>query len=505
MKELRKGVIYTYIGMLVNTIYGFVITPLMLYKLGQVDYSIYQSVVSISGYLMVVNIGTGAAMTRFVTKYRSENDEEAENNYILINIIVTLLLILVVFIIGIIITEQIQNIYPKIIVSDSDFRLAKILCIIVTANVMINFLAGSLDGLLQAYGRVDISKSFSFFKTIMRFIFMYVLLKIGYKAIAVSLVDLTLVILYLFFMVYKLKRNCRFKIKFKKIKVDNFLLKETIMFSGASLLAGLSGQLNNNVDKIILGIYTDSFVVTVYTVATTFYVIFTSVGTCLNGTFLNKITEINFKYGNKELEDFNISIGRFQNLIVGCLFFGYICLGKDFITAWMGAKYLDIYIYALLLIIPNYFVCIGGVQTTILDAKNKKLFQSVMVFVIGIFNVILTTILVKKIGGIGAPIGTMISLILGYNIIANFYLWRRIGLNIWRMYAETLRGFLPVQIIVTVTSLLVNKNIYFSINNIWLKFIIEGISFMLLYLIGVIVFAFNKDEKNMLKKVIKKV
>lgn len=500
-KMIKKGVIYNYIAMAVNTLSGFLLTPFMVSHLGEAEYSIYQLIVSLAGYLTVVNLGTGASMNRFVTAYREEGDRDKVNNYISLNLLVTCLMMIASLAIGTIMTIYIDKWFPNIINSSDNRILAKELCILLTINVAINFLASSFEGLLQSYGRIDLTKKFGVFRLCVRFAFIMTLLALGFGALEITLVDCGIVVIYLIYLLYTLKKYCDYRFFIRKFAIDKPMFKETFAFSIASLLSSLSGQLNNNIDKSVLAIFCTSFEITIYTVATTFYTIFTSIGVSLNSVFLNRMTELECRTSdNREIEKLNIKIGRFQNFIIGMIFWGLIALGKDFITAWMGDRYIEIYYYAITLIIPNYFVCIGGVQETILDAKNKRLVKSVTVFIIGLLNVAITIFLVKTIGGYGAPLGTMIALILGYNIIINVYMQLKLKINVIGMYLKIMKGYLPAQLMSFAIIMGFVKALQKVYIGSWQRFIIEGILYVIIYFIFAGAIAWTPEERKFIQK-----
>ena len=81
---------------------------------------------------------------------------------------------------------------------------------------------------------------------------------------------------------------------------------------------------------------------------------------------------------------------------------GLILFGKNFIRIWAGKAYTNSYYIALLLIIPTCIPLIQSLGVSILQAKNKHKFRSVLLVCISVFNVIISVPLTKLYGGIGA-------------------------------------------------------------------------------------------------------
>ena len=79
INQVRAGAIVSYITIFFNIISGFIYTPWLINRLGQSDYAIYTLVTSVMTYF-VLDFGMGAAITRFITKYRVNNEPEKVNN-----------------------------------------------------------------------------------------------------------------------------------------------------------------------------------------------------------------------------------------------------------------------------------------------------------------------------------------------------------------------------------------------------------------------------------------
>jgi O-antigen/teichoic acid export membrane protein len=78
-----------------------------------------------------------------------------------------------------------------------------------------------------------------------------------------------------------------------------------------------------------------------------------------------------------------------------------------------------------------------------LQGLNKHKIRSLLLLVTALANIVISIILVKKIGMVGASWGTAFALFVGELIMVNVYLYRVIQLNMWHLYRELLRYSLP--------------------------------------------------------------
>lgn len=72
--SIKAGVLISYVSILVNIGISLLYTPWMINEIGQSNYGIYSLIVSFISYFLL-DLGLGSAISRFIAKYRAENDE----------------------------------------------------------------------------------------------------------------------------------------------------------------------------------------------------------------------------------------------------------------------------------------------------------------------------------------------------------------------------------------------------------------------------------------------
>ena len=76
MKSRNNGLILSYLNTVLNMIIGFFLSSFFVKMLGDTEYGLYQMVTSFVGYLVLLEFGTGTAMTRNICKCRAQNSSE---------------------------------------------------------------------------------------------------------------------------------------------------------------------------------------------------------------------------------------------------------------------------------------------------------------------------------------------------------------------------------------------------------------------------------------------
>ena len=74
-KNLKLGVIFSYITMVAGIIVSLTYTPFLLNSLGQQQYGLYNMGQSAVSFLGLTEFGFGSAVVRYASKYRAEGNE----------------------------------------------------------------------------------------------------------------------------------------------------------------------------------------------------------------------------------------------------------------------------------------------------------------------------------------------------------------------------------------------------------------------------------------------
>ena len=133
-------------------------------------------------------------------------------------------------------------------------------------------------------------------------------------------------------------------------------------------------------------------------------------------------------------------------------------------------------------------------------ALNKHHFRSIIYFIMAIGNVVISIPLAIRYGIIGVTIGTMISVLLGNGLIMNLFYHKVLKINMiffWKEIAKTWKGF-PLPIIL---GIFIMKFVSFDKISV---FLITGIIYTMIYCISIFFFSCNKEERNLIFKLLGK-
>ena len=76
INQLKFGAVLSYVSLALGTIVSLIYTPVMLTRLGESEYGVYNLVLPVISYLNLLNFGLGSAYTRYYSKYKAADDRK---------------------------------------------------------------------------------------------------------------------------------------------------------------------------------------------------------------------------------------------------------------------------------------------------------------------------------------------------------------------------------------------------------------------------------------------
>lgn len=493
-KELKIGAILGYVNMIASLVISFVYTPFLLKSLGQSEHGLYALIASVIGYLSVLDMGFGNAMVRFVSKSKASPDKLNEDKINGMFLFLYLIIGMTAFIIGWILIGNVSVIFKAL--TPEELSKARIMMIILVCTVSLSFPLSIFDSYVLSNEKFKYIKILSLIKTIIVPLTMLPLLLLGHKAITMVLVTSAYSILFHLITIYYCFKKLKMKICFEPRNMDKVLLREVLVYSFFIFLNLIVDSIYNNTDQVILGSVSGTIAVSIYAVAARVSSINTSFSTTISGLFFPRITKtLEEEDGSKKVSDIFIKVSRIQLYIMALIMFGFIVFGKQFILLWVGNNYISAYYIILLLMVPAIIPLTQNIGISIIQAKNKHKFRSIVYACIAVLNIAISIPLAKAYGGIGAAIGTAVANIIGQITIMNIYYWKKVDIDIPTYWKRFITFMLPWG--------LFSAGVYFVASKITFRFItliIAIIIYTLIYLVYAYLFM-NKEEKTYVKKI----
>ena len=497
MNQLKAGAALNYIVIILNITVGLLYTPYMLRMMGQSEYGLYSLVASVIAYLIVLDLGLGNAVIRYTAKFKAEGKTKEQYEMFGMFLILYSVISLVALIGGIGLYLNVDTMFGSTM-TEVELSRASIMMLILIFNLVFTFPMSIFGSIMSAYEQFVFPKVVNIIRIILNTVIMIALLEMGYKAVAMVILQTlfnvaTLIINYLY-----CKYKLRIKIHFAKFKWG--FLSEVAIYSFWIFLNIIMDRVYWSTGQFILGVVSGTAAIAVFAVAIQLQAMYMHFSTAISSVFLPKVTGmVALRNDNVEISNLFIRTGRIQNIVMAMILFGFLTFGRSFIVLWAGPEYIDAYKIVCLFFISLYIPLIQNLGMAILQARNQMKFRSLLYIVIAATALVLQYFFAKLWGGFGCAIAISGALFIGQGLIMNIYYEVKQGIDIKRFWKEiTKMNIAPL--ILSVCFICV---MYDTIIDTWLKLVLWTCFYMLIYIVLLYNISLNKYERALFTEPVK--
>lgn len=274
---------------------------------------------------------------------------------------------------------------------------------------------------------------------------------------------------------------------------DIAVFKESFVYTILMFLTSIAAQINGNLDNVVIGAIRGPELVTIYSFGLVIFGMFEQLSMSIAGVMLPTITNaLKIDDQGRTLQRIIVKVGRVQFMLLGAAVVGFATIGKQFIDNWLGPGFEDVYIIALILMVPSTFELCVNVCLSVLRAKNKIGFRTAVLSASTILNLFVTIIGVKYWDYKAAAVGTALSFTVGSLIVMNVYYYKTLGFNMLRIYKEILKG---IWLCLAVGGIAITGSARIFTTG-WGGFAVNVVIFCVVYGICLLLFGLNNEEKK---------
>lgn len=502
-KQLKLGAALSYVQMAVNVLIALVYTPVMLKMLGRSEYGLYNTVNSTISMLFVLSFGFHSSYIRYYAEYKIEDNTEKIQILNGVFLVVFSFIGLIALIFGLYLTFHLNFVFDKGLTS-AEYETAKVLMLLLSFNLAVYFPMSTFTSIISAHERYIFLKLVGIFKTILSPIIAIPLLLMGYRSVA--LVTVTVVVSLITDTIYIIYAFKFLKVRFRFRGYEPKMMQSLFQYSFFIAIHMIVDQINNNMDKFLLGRYVGTEEVAIYSVGYTIYHYYMLFSVGISGVFSPRVHHIINSTRNDQSEqklqltELFVRIGRLQFLLLALICSGIVFFGQEFLYFWAGSGYENAYYVALLLMIPATVPFIQNVGIEIQRALNKHRLANVFYLGMALLNLLMSIELCQRYGAVGSALGTAISFVVGNGIWINVYYHRNCNIDILTFWKSIFRMFPGMLLPVTVACVL---KLQVQIQSI--PMLLFGImSYTVIYCISMWLISMNHSEKKLVCSFLKK-
>ncbi len=491
-KQVKLGAVFSYILIIANALYGLFITPFILTSLGESTFGVYRTVASLSAALMIVDLGIGGTVMRYVAKYRADGDLKRISPFVSMIMCEAWGIILLLAALMSCIYFNLNNIYSGSF-TPAEIELTQQLFIILSLCLALHVFENVLNGIISGYNNFIFANGIKLVRLLIRCVLICVVLSHTSSALALASIDLFVTLGFLALEIAYVKLAYRVKLGVSFKHWDSGVFKESSFYTFLLFLTAIAAQINSNMHNVIIGAFKGPELVTIYSFGLLIFGMFEQLSMAISGVMLPTVTQVlKQDEGNRNIQQLIVNVGRVQFLLLGAAVVGFALLGQQFVQAWLGNGFEDVYIIVMVLMLPTLFELCVNVCLSVLRAKNMLGFRTAVLFASSALNLVITIIGVKYISYIAASAGTAISFILGSLLVMNIYYYKKLGFHMIRIY----RGIMSriwVCLLLAGTAVAISRTVF---TEGWSAFLLNVLVFSLVYGLSLLLYGLTKEERT---------
>ena len=499
MNQIKTGAVISYASLFLNVVTGLLYTPWVINSIGKENYGLYTLAMSVIS-LFVFDFGLGQAIQRYVSKYLSENRQDLVDK--LLGLVFKLYLIadIVIFVALTVIYFFLPSMYQGLTASEmSDF---KVVYMIAALFCVISFPFIPLNGIIASYEKFIQLKSCDLIHKIIIVVLMATCLLMGGGLFALVIVNSVAGIIIIL-----LKLAILGKTRIRAVQWrfwDKALLRAVFSFSIWVTVIQLAQRCIFNLAPSILAAFANSVSVSILGIAICLEGYTYSFASAINGMFLPRVSRMIANDRREEILKLMIRVGRIQIYVIGLICVGFICTGREFIQVWLGDGYSEVYLCALMIILPSFLQLPQEIGSTTIVAEGKVKHQAYAFLAMAAINLILAFPLSKYFGVQGLCLSIMVAYLVR-TFLMDLIFYKELKINVFVFFRDSFLRIIPAIAIATISTFLL---IGFIPYGGWLGFVLKAVVCVVIYAACIYLMPMNKEEKALLlsplKKIVKK-
>jgi O-antigen/teichoic acid export membrane protein len=485
-RRIAQNILSNWLALVMTTAVGFFLSPFVVHHLGNLTYGVWVIIMSLVSYMNLLDLGLRGAVTRFVSKGTAQKNDQESSEAVSGALWIRLWISIAIILTGGLVSFGFNRIFGIPVELQQAARIA---LVITAVTVAMNLWCGVFGGVLVALHRYDLTSTVSILQTATRATGIVFLLRSGHGILALAIWDLCTgviansVTVFLCFRVYPALR-----VVFGR--PSRATLKKLWTYSFYAFLINVAVQVTYYTDNIVVGAFLSPAAVTLYAIGGLLIGYVRQIVSSMTTTFTPLASTYEAEGNHENLRRLLIHGTRAALLvslpIEAALFFR----GHTFIRLWMGPQYAQpsgtvMQILLLSVLFSSANVTSGGIVYGM--EKHKRIAQWAMAE--GAANLILSIILVRRIGIYGVAWGSAIPSIIIELLLWPSYISRLVKIPVWTYLWQTwVRSALVVVPFATACAL---AERYWPAHNLFVFFLQIGI---LLILLPFTLFLVFRDE-----------
>jgi O-antigen/teichoic acid export membrane protein len=400
-----KNVSASWLGLLVHAVVGFLLSPFILHRLGDEAFSLWILVFAFSGYYGLLDLGIRSSIVKYTAGFIAAKDEDQLSRFLSTSMafyVVVALLVLFATTIGFFYLHLLFRIPPTLLGS------ARMLFLLAGASVALTFplsvFAGVLEG-LQKFSWLQLSH---IGVTLVRAVLIIVALTHGGGLLAIGTIAVATNLLSYLIFTWMALQVLPFRISIRHVEANAFRKMARYGIFAFAILA--AEKLRFQSDAMVIGAFLSSTAITSFSIGSKLVEYSSYAVRSMSQIFTPMSSQFQASGDLVRLQRTFVAGNRACAFIIFPICVTLLILGKSIIESWVGARYVASYSVLALLIVPRTIYLAQSTSTRILLGMGRHHLLGSVLLLEGGFNLLLSLLLVHRLGIVGVALGTAIPL-----------------------------------------------------------------------------------------------
>ncbi len=468
----------------------FVMAPILVLNLGNYDYGLWEMIGSVVGYMGMLDLGMGPAISRYAAKARSEKNDidlqQVFSSSLVFMVLIGLLLMFAFVLWG--------TYFPDSIAQEGqETERYTFLLMILAAQMLFIFPGRVAESYLEGFQRYQLKNNIIIVNTIVGSSILYFNITPENGLILLAAINgLGAAIKYVIYF-YLLSRADVAGVSFKFGNYNLSKLRELIRFGLKSLIQGISTRIENATDTLVIGYFLGPAMVPFYSIPANLVNYIRTLGHTLTHVFMPVFSGMLSSDHDELIRKTYVQGSKYCIAVVSLISVGAVVFGGVFIEIWMGVEYAKeataiIAVLVAFTVLPFF----DPFSSRYLTAIDKHSIFAKWAPVSAVINLIASCILIQSYGILGVAIGSLIPVF----IFVPIYLLevcKNIGFT-WQFYIKhsVLPSVLPSIAMCVVAYLLDNSLNIDGYSELLFCAFIASLTFLLFFYL----FSISANEKR---------
>lgn len=398
-----------------SMVVNFFLAPFVVHHLGNSQYGVWTLIVSLTGYLGLLDFGVRGAVTRYVARFHTQVDHERASRVASS----ALAVFTATGILAIMVSAILAILFGSSFHIPAEYRTAsQIVLILAGFNIATSLVNGVFGGIIVGLQRFDLSNALEVAVAGLRAISVVVALGAGKGLITLACIHLIFGLArgagnaWLSFRLYP-------ELRIRWALADKGHLRLIFSFSFYSFLLHVSASLIYYTDNVVIGAFLPVGMITFYAIGANLVEYSRALIGGVSQTMSPLASSFEARQNEEGLRKLLLMSSRFATMAALPVALTFMLRGSSFIGLWMGPQYASISgrVLLILAVVMLFWPANTSAASILLGiSKHRPMVPALLLE--GLGNLALSILWIRSIGILGVALGTAVP-----NLVSSLIFW----------------------------------------------------------------------------------